>query len=59
MFRLTRDECQAAIDRTHRAASDLAAATDFTVADRLEELAAAQPDAAFLIYQGRQISVPG
>jgi hypothetical protein len=25
MFRLTRDECQAAIDRTHRAASDLAA----------------------------------
>jgi fatty-acyl-CoA synthase len=56
MFRLTRDECQAAIDRTHRAASDLAAATDFTVADRLEELAAAQPEAAFLIHQGRKIS---
>jgi len=56
MFRLTRDECQAAIDRTHRAASDLAAATDFTVADRLEELAADQPEAAFLIHQGRKIS---
>jgi len=56
MFRLTLDECQAAIDRTHRAASDLAAATDFTIADRFEELAAAQPDAAFLIHQGRKIS---
>jgi fatty-acyl-CoA synthase len=53
---MTRDGYQAVIDRSNEASMQVALHFDFTIADRVEDLAASQPDDAFLIHEGERIT---
>jgi fatty-acyl-CoA synthase len=55
-MRLTRDQSQAVIDRVNQRSLEVAMQTEFTIADRVEELAASQPGATFLIFEEQRIS---
>ena len=55
-MRLTRDESQAIIDLANQRSLEVALQMDFTIADRVEELAASQADATFLIFEEQRIS---
>ncbi|MFT5483904.1 MAG: fatty-acyl-CoA synthase [Halieaceae bacterium] len=53
---MTRDECQAVIDRTNQASVEVAMQFDVTIADRFEQAAQEDPSKCFLIYDDVEIS---
>ena len=53
---MSRDEYQLVIDRTNQASMEVAMRVDFTIADRVEELAREQPGKTFLVYEEQSIS---
>jgi fatty-acyl-CoA synthase len=54
--RLSRDESQAIIDLANQRSLEVAMQAERTIADLVEDLAASQPDALFLVFEEQRVS---